>query len=52
MHTVLQITGNKNGYQASTTKVDIYNVRHIKIQSNGSTEFCLRIELCGEGEHL
>ncbi|XP_028402574.1 receptor-type tyrosine-protein phosphatase S-like isoform X6 [Dendronephthya gigantea] len=43
-----QITGNKNGYQASITALDIYNVRHIKIQSTGTNDFCLRIELCGE----
>ncbi|CAB4005315.1 Hypothetical predicted protein, partial [Paramuricea clavata] len=43
-----QITGNRNGYQASTTLVDIYNVRHMKIESTGNTDFCLRIELCGE----
>ena len=42
--------GNKNGYQASRTRLDIYNVRHIKIQSTGKNDFCLRIELCGEGE--
>ncbi|XP_028402584.1 receptor-type tyrosine-protein phosphatase F-like isoform X2 [Dendronephthya gigantea] len=43
----IQIKGNQNGYQASTTDVDIYNVRYIKIQSTGNTDFCLRIELCG-----
>ncbi|CAB4044052.1 Down syndrome cell adhesion molecule 1 homolog, partial [Paramuricea clavata] len=46
----VQITGNQNGYQASTTLVDIYNVRYIKIQSTASTDFCLRIELCGEAQ--
>ena len=47
--TILQITGNHNGHEASTTDVGIYNVRYIKIQSTGNTDFCLRIELCGEG---
>jgi hypothetical protein len=47
--TIFQITGNQNGHEASTTDVGIYNVRYIKIQSTGNTEFCLRIELCGEG---
>ena len=50
--TCFQITGNQNGYQASTTNVNIYNVRHIKIQSTDSRKFCLRFELCGEGENL
>ncbi|XP_028413353.1 uncharacterized protein LOC114536224 [Dendronephthya gigantea] len=44
----IQMTGNKNGYQASRTRLDIYNVKHIKIQSTGKNDFCLRIELCGE----
>ncbi|XP_028411944.1 uncharacterized protein LOC114534670 [Dendronephthya gigantea] len=44
----LQITGNMYSFQASTTDVDIYNARYIKIQSTGNTDFCLRIELCGE----
>ncbi|XP_028410546.1 uncharacterized protein LOC114533243 [Dendronephthya gigantea] len=44
---VVQISGNQNGYQASTTDVDIYNVRYIKIESTGNTDVCLRIELCG-----
>ncbi|XP_028402588.1 receptor-type tyrosine-protein phosphatase F-like [Dendronephthya gigantea] len=44
---VVQILGNTNGYQASTTDVDIYNARFLKIESTGNTDFCLRIELCG-----
>lgn len=44
--------GNTNGYQASITRLDIYNVRHIKIQSTEKKDFCLRIELCGEGEKI
>ncbi|CAB4042576.1 retinoschisin-like, partial, partial [Paramuricea clavata] len=44
----VQISGNQNGYQASTTTLDIYNVRYIKIQSSRSHDFCLRIELCGK----
>ncbi|XP_028399360.1 uncharacterized protein LOC114522810 [Dendronephthya gigantea] len=44
----LQINGNQNGYQASATDIDIYNVRYIKLESNGGTKFCLRIEVCGE----
>jgi hypothetical protein len=47
---MLQILGNQNGYGASKTSLDIYNVRHVKIQSTGSRNFCLRIELCGEGK--
>ncbi|XP_028417346.1 uncharacterized protein LOC114541738 [Dendronephthya gigantea] len=43
-----QMTGNTNGFQASITSLNIYNVRHIKIQSNTKTDFCLRIELCGK----
>ncbi|XP_028402587.1 phosphatidylinositol phosphatase PTPRQ-like [Dendronephthya gigantea] len=43
-----QITGNQNGYEASITVLNVYNVRHIKIQSNGTNDFCLRIELCGK----
>ncbi|XP_028402594.1 receptor-type tyrosine-protein phosphatase F-like isoform X2 [Dendronephthya gigantea] len=43
-----QITGNQNGYQASITALNIYNVRHIKIKSTGTNYFCLRIELCGK----
>ncbi|XP_028402590.1 receptor-type tyrosine-protein phosphatase delta-like isoform X2 [Dendronephthya gigantea] len=42
----VQILGNTNGYQASTTDVDIYNVRFVKI-STDDTDFCLRIEMCG-----
>ncbi len=49
---MFQITGNQNGFQASTTNVHIYNVRHVKIQSTGDSDFCLRIELCGEGKHI
>ena len=47
-----QITGNTNSYQASTTSIDIYNVRYVKIQSTqrNRKKFCLRIELCGEGK--
>ncbi|CAB4005117.1 ---NA---, partial [Paramuricea clavata] len=46
---LMQITGNQNGYQASITQLDnVYNARYIKIQSKGNTDFCLRIELCGE----
>ncbi len=41
--------GNRKGYQASTTPIDIYNARYIKINSVESNEFCLRIEFCGEG---
>ncbi|XP_028411942.1 receptor-type tyrosine-protein phosphatase S-like [Dendronephthya gigantea] len=48
----LQITGNLYSFQASTTDVDIYNVRYIKIHSTGNTDFCLRIELCGEVQSL
>ncbi|CAB4004623.1 Receptor-type tyrosine- phosphatase F [Paramuricea clavata] len=44
----IQIKGNQNGYQASVTIVDIYNVRYLKIESTRKTEFCLRTELCGE----
>ncbi|XP_028399530.1 uncharacterized protein LOC114522942 [Dendronephthya gigantea] len=47
----LQITGNLYGFQASTTAVDIYNVRYIKIHSTENTDFCLRIELCGEVQY-
>ncbi|XP_028410756.1 uncharacterized protein LOC114533438 isoform X2 [Dendronephthya gigantea] len=43
-----QMTGNTNGFQALITRFNIYNVRHIKIQSNRKTDFCLRIELCGK----
>ncbi|CAB4010349.1 neuronal cell adhesion molecule isoform X1 [Paramuricea clavata] len=47
----IQITENQNGYQASITQLDrVYNARYIKIQSNRKTDFCLRIELCGEVE--
>ncbi|XP_028402429.1 uncharacterized protein LOC114525365 [Dendronephthya gigantea] len=42
------INGNQNGYQASATDVDIYNVRYIKLESNGGADFCLRMEVCGE----
>ncbi|XP_028414291.1 uncharacterized protein LOC114537447 [Dendronephthya gigantea] len=42
----IKITGNKNGYQAASTFVDIRNVRYIKIESTDKQEFCLRIELC------
>jgi hypothetical protein len=52
IYAILQIKGNQNGYQASTTMVDIYNVRHMKIiQSTKSKDFCLRIEVCGVGEN-
>ncbi|XP_028402580.1 receptor-type tyrosine-protein phosphatase delta-like isoform X10 [Dendronephthya gigantea] len=44
---VVQILGNQNGYQALTTDVDIYNARFLKIESTGTADFCLRIELCG-----
>ncbi|XP_028402428.1 receptor-type tyrosine-protein phosphatase S-like [Dendronephthya gigantea] len=43
-----QIIGNQNGYEASITALNIYNVRHIKMQSTGTNDFCLRIELCGK----
>ncbi|CAB3995581.1 receptor-type tyrosine- phosphatase epsilon-like isoform X1 [Paramuricea clavata] len=43
-----QMTGNKNGYQASVTSLHIYNVRYIKIESIDKNDFCLRIEFCGE----
>ena len=46
----LQITGNKNGYQVSMTTIDIYNVRHLKIESTTNRDFCIRIELCGEAQ--
>ena len=45
----VQINGNHNGYQASMTRIDIYNVRHVKISTN-KDDFCLRVELCGEGK--
>ncbi|CAB4004016.1 receptor-type tyrosine- phosphatase epsilon-like, partial [Paramuricea clavata] len=45
-----KIKGNQNGYQASVTQLDIYNVRYMKIQSTGNPKFCLRIELCGEAQ--
>ena len=32
------------------TPLNIYNVRYVKIQSNKSGDFCLRVELCGEGK--
>ncbi|XP_028399361.1 uncharacterized protein LOC114522811 [Dendronephthya gigantea] len=48
----LQITGNMYSFQESTTDVDIYNVRYIKLQSTENTDFCLRIELCGEVQSL
>ena len=47
-----QINGNLNGnlYRASTTEVKVYNARYLKINSvNENREFCLRIQLCGEG---
>ena len=47
---IIQINGNKYRYRASTTRLNIYNVRYIKIQSTDSQYFCLRIELCGEGK--
>ena len=40
--------GNQNGYEASRTNLNIYNVRHLKILSIGKQNFCLRMELCGE----
>ena len=49
-HSILQILGNQNGYQASRTILDIYNVRYVKIESTGKRNFCLRIEICGEGK--
>ena len=45
-----QIAGNENGYRASITSLNIYNVRYVKIQSTKSGDFCLRVELCGEGK--
>ncbi|XP_028417344.1 receptor-type tyrosine-protein phosphatase F-like [Dendronephthya gigantea] len=45
-----QMAGNTNGFQASITNLDIYNVRHIKIESISKTDFCLRIELCGKAQ--
>jgi hypothetical protein len=47
---IIQINGNKYGYKASTTSLNIYYVRYIKIQSTDNQNFCLRIELCGEGK--
>jgi hypothetical protein len=47
---IIQINGNKYGYKASTTSLNIYYVRYIKIQSTENQNFCLRIELCGEGK--
>ena len=47
---IFQIEGNQNGYRASITSLNIYNVRYVKIQSNKSGDFCLRVELCGEGK--
>ena len=47
---IIQINGNKYGYRASTTSLNIYYVRYIKIQSTENQNFCLRIELCGEGK--
>ena len=49
--TILQINGNENGYRASMTQLNIYNVRHIKIRSTDRerVNFCLRLEFCGVG---
>ena len=47
---IFQVNGNQNGYRASITPVNIYNVRYVKIQSTHSGDFCLRVELCGEGK--
>ena len=47
---IFQIKGNQNGYRASITPLDVYNVRYVKIQSNKRGDFCLRVELCGEGK--
>ena len=47
---IFQVKGNQNGYRASITSLNIYNVRYVKIQSNKSGDFCLRVELCGEGK--
>jgi hypothetical protein len=47
---IIQINGNTYGYKASITSLNIYNVRYIKIQSTDNQNFCLRIELCGEGK--
>ena len=47
-----KINGNLNAYQASTSDVDIYNVRFLKIRATDNSDFCLRIELCGEGEYV
>ena len=46
-----QLNGNKNGYQASVTHFSIFNVRNIKIKSTDRQrkDFCLRLELCGQG---
>jgi hypothetical protein len=49
---MFQITGNLNGYQVSITSLDIYNVRYMKIESTANQNFCLRIELCGEGKNF
>ena len=50
---IFQITGNLNGYQASITNLNIYNVRCVKIEPTArNTDFCLRIELCGKGKTL
>jgi hypothetical protein len=47
---IIQINGNTYGYKASITSLNIYYVRYIKIQSTDNQNFCLRIELCGEGK--
>ena len=47
---IFQIAGNENGYRASITSLNIYNVRYVKIQSTKRGDFCLRVELCGEGK--
>ena len=47
---IIQINGNTYGYKASITSRNIYYVRYIKIQSTDNQNFCLRIELCGEGK--
>ena len=45
------MNGNQNGYlyRATTTDINIYNARYIKINSIENREFCLRMQLCGEG---
>ncbi|XP_028413335.1 uncharacterized protein LOC114536208 isoform X2 [Dendronephthya gigantea] len=50
--TKIQIKGNLKSYQPSTTEVDIYNVGYVRVESVGKTDFCLRLELCGEVQSL